>query len=74
MSRMRELAKEIARNAVQAKPGGSPTVSDLYLFFLRCFDDEAQAAEAALAEYLEGNVPEAVRICIQQAQKRHQHH
>jgi hypothetical protein len=63
---MRELAKEIARNALQAKPGGSPTLTDLYLFLLRCFDNEAQAAESALAEYLEGNVPEAVRTCVQQ--------
>ena len=63
---MRELAKEIARNAIQAKPGGSPTLSDLYLFLLRSFDNEAQAAESALAEYLEGNVPEALRKCVEQ--------
>jgi len=67
---MRELAKEIARNAIQAKPGGSPNVSDLYLFFLRCCDYEAEPAESALVEYLEGNVPEAVRKCVEQVANR----
>jgi hypothetical protein len=62
---MRQLAKEIARNPSEAKRGGSPTVSDLYLFFLRCCDNEAETAENALAEYLEGDVPEAVRKCVE---------
>jgi hypothetical protein len=64
---MRELAKEIARNALLARPGGSPTVTDLYHFFLRCFDNDAQAAEGALAQYLEGKLPDEVGKCIQQA-------
>lgn len=67
---MHELVKEIVKNAAEAKPSGSPTVSDLYRFFLRCCDNEAEAAERVLVEYLEGNVPEAVRKCVEQVVNR----
>lgn len=66
LSSPRELAREIVRNAADSKPGGSPTVTDLYLFLLRCLDNEAEAAERALAEYLEGEVPEAIRKRVQE--------
>ena len=54
---MHELVKEIVKNAAEAKPGGSPNVSDLYLFFLRCCDYEAEPAESALVEYSKATCP-----------------
>jgi hypothetical protein len=64
---MRELAREIARNAVQSNPGNTPTVSALYFFFLRCLNNNEQAAEDAMTEYLQGRVPEPIRQCVQNA-------
>ena len=63
---MRNLAKEIARNAATASLEG-PQMTDLYLYFLKCLNNNQQAAEDAMAEYLEGRIPEPIRDCVQKA-------
>jgi hypothetical protein len=64
---MREVARQVARRTVQSKPHATPTMGDLYLFLLRCFDNNAEAAEGALCDYLEGRFPEPVRKLVQAA-------
>jgi hypothetical protein len=62
---MRELARDREERAF-SRPSGSPTLTDLYLFFPRRFEDDAQVAEGAVAQYVEGNPPDEVGKCIQQ--------
>jgi hypothetical protein len=64
---MRELAREIARTVITSSQGAAPRIGDLYCYFLRCFDGNADAAEAALAQYLEGNIPPKVLLRMHEA-------
>jgi hypothetical protein len=45
-------------------------MADMYLYFVRCYGNDADAAERALATYLEGYIPGRVRTHLERDRAR----